>query len=359
MSAEALVGSTPRRVPIAALDGFCRAVLAAAGANEATCDAATRAMLHGSRLGVDSHGVRLLDHYVTVLTKGRVNPRPRLQFASAFGAVASLDANDAHGALAGYSAMEHAVELAGRFGIGAVAIRNSSHFGPAGAFATAAADNGYIGLAVCNSDSFVRLHDGAQRFHGTNPIACAVPLAGSRPWLLDMATSAVPYNRVLLYKSLGRTLPEGVASMADGKDTDDPMQAEMLAPLGGAFGFKGAGLAGLVEILSAVLTGMKLSFDIAPMAGPDLSTPRGLGAFVLAIRPDAFVDLKTFEDGMRRYVETLRSSPARAGARVLAPGDREWEEAERREADGVPIDPATEQAFRAFAERFNLDLPFA
>ncbi|GAB1583736.1 Ldh family oxidoreductase [Phyllobacterium phragmitis] len=359
MNTTAAHHPTSVTVPIAALDDFCRAVLSAAGADPATCDAVTRAMLHGSRLGVDSHGVRLLHHYVTVMTGGRVNPRPQMQLASAFGAVASLDAKDGHGALAAYRAMDHAVELAERLGIGAVAIRNSSHFGPAGAFAVAAADKGYIGLAVCNSDSFVRLHDGAQRFHGTNPIACAVPLAESRPWLFDMATSAVPYNRVQLYKSLGWKLPEGVASRASGEDTEDPGEAEMLAPLGGAFGFKGAGLAGLVEILSAVLTGMKLSFDIAPMAGPDFSTPRGLGAFVLAIRPDAFVDIETFERSMRRYVETLRNSPARAGARVLAPGDREWEEADRRAADGVPIDPATQQAFRELASRFGVELPFA
>ncbi|RCS22746.1 Ldh family oxidoreductase [Phyllobacterium salinisoli] len=351
--------STPRKATIVALNDFCRAVLLAAGADAATADAVTRAMLHGSRLGIDSHGVRLLHHYVTVLTEGRVNPRPQMQLSAAFGAVASLDANDGHGALAAYRAMEHAVQLAGQFGIGAVAIRNSSHFGPAGAFAIAAADAGHIGLAVCNSDSFVRLHDGAQRFHGTNPIACAVPVPQSRPWLLDMATSAIPYNRVQLYKSIGQKLPDGVASTAGGEDTNDPQSVEMLAPLGGAFGFKGSGLAGLVEILSAVLSGMKLSFDIAPMAGPDLSTPRGMGAFVLAIRPDAFADRETFQNGMRRYVETLRNSPARAGASVLAPGDREWAKADRREAGGIPIDPETERVFRELSQQFGLSLPFA
>jgi LDH2 family malate/lactate/ureidoglycolate dehydrogenase len=357
VNAAAAQSFMPKKVAVAALDGFCRAILSAAGADTATCDAATRAMLHGSRLGVDSHGVRLLHHYVTALTHGRVNPRPHMQFVSSFGAVGSLDADHGHGALAAYRSMEHAMKLAERFGIGAVAIRNSSHFGPAGAFAVAAADAGYVGLAVCNSDSFVRLHDGAQRFHGTNPIACAVPSPGERPWLLDMATSAIPYNRVQLYKSTGQKLPIGVASTAGGEDTDDPSEVEMLAPLGGAFGFKGAGLAGLVEILSAVLTGMKLSFDIAPMAGPDFSTPRGMGAFVLAIRPDAFTDLQTFQDGMRRYVETLRNSPARAGAKVLAPGDREWAEASRREAEGIPIDPETERAFRELGLQYGIEVP--
>jgi len=351
--------TTAQRVRLDALDRFCRNALVAAGTDGATAEAATRGMLHASRLGIDSHGVRLLDHYVTALTHGRVNPRPRLAFESGGGAVATLDADDAHGARATYAAMDRAVELAQRQGIGAVGIRNSSHFGPAGAYALAAAEAGLVGLTVCNSDSFVRLHDGAARFHGTNPIACAVPLGGARPWLLDMASSAIPYNRVQLYRSLQQQLPEGTCSDADGEDTQDPERTEMLAPLGAAFGFKGAGLAGLIEVFSAVLTGMNLSFEIAPMAGPDFATPRGLGAFVLALRPDAFVARDVFEDGMRRYLEALRASPARAGARVLAPGDREWAEADRRAADGVPLDPVTVTAFRDLAARFDLALPFA
>jgi LDH2 family malate/lactate/ureidoglycolate dehydrogenase len=341
-----------------ALESFCRDVLAAAGADAATIDAVTRAIMHGSRFGVDSHGVRLLSHYATVMMEGRVNPKPNMSLTGSFGAAATLDADHGHGALATYKAMTHAVEAAGRFGVCAVAIRNSSHFGPAGAYALAAAEAGCIGLATCNADSFVRLHEGALPFHGTNPIAFGVPTGGARPWLLDMATSAIPYNRVKLNRSLGRRLPPGVASDAKGEDTEDPELAVMLAPLGAAFGEKGAGLAGLAEILSAVLTGMKLSLDITPMAGPDMSTPRELGMFVMAMRPEAFISLDRFHDGMTRYLESLRQSPSRLGAKVMAPGDREWAEAERRETHGVPIDPVTRQAFEALSARFGISLPF-
>ena len=315
-------------------------------------------MMHGSRLGVDSHGIRLLGHYATVLTTGRVNPRPDMRITNKFAAIAALDGDNGHGALATYKAMEHAVGLARTLGLCAVAIRNSSHFGPAGAYALAAAEAGCIGLTICNTDSLVRLHDGAAGFHGTNPIACAVPTGSAHPWLLDMATSAVPYNRVLLNRSLGRMLPPGVASAADGSDTEDPQQATMLAPLGAAFGYKGAGLAGLVEILSAVLTGMTSSLDMLTMVGGDLTTPRKMGAFVLAIRPDAIIDAASFEGGMQRYLETLHASPAKAGGTVLAPGDREWAEAARREAHGVPIDPATERAFQELSARYGIALPF-
>lgn len=344
--------------PIEATDRFCREVFAAISADEATADAATRAMMHGSRHGVDSHGVRLLDHYVKVMNGGRVNRRPNTRIIHSFGAVASLDADDGHGALGAYCGMKHAVELAGQFGIGAVSIRNGSHFGPAGAYAMAAAEQGCIGLAVCNSDSFVRLHDGAMRFHGTNPIAFAVPVDNDNPWLLDMATSAVPYNRVQLYRSLGVPLPEGVASDEAGQNTLDPSLVEMLAPVGGEFGFKGAGLAGFAEILSAVISGMRLSFDILPMGGPDMSTPRGMGSFVLALKPGAFVSHEVFQAGIKRYVEVLRTSPAREGMTVMAPGDREWKVAEERARSGLPLDPATRDAFAALAEEHGLTPPF-
>jgi len=347
------------RVAAAPLDAFCRAVLEAAGARKDTASAATRAMMHGSRLGIDSHGVRLLEHYATAIAGGRVNPSPRMSIASEIGAVATFDADDGHGALAAFTAMSHAANLADRFGIGAVAIRNSSHFGPAGAFALAAADAGKIGLAFCNADKIVRLHGGAARFHGTNPIACAVPIPGARPWLLDMSTSAIPLNRVHLHKSLGKRLPAGSASTDDGQDTDDPERAEMLAPVGGELGYKGAGLAGLVEILSAVLSGMRLSPELAPMAGPDFSKPRMLGAFVMALAPAAFLPEDVFQDGMERYLEQLRDSPARAGQSVLAPGDREWAEADRRAVHGIPIDPETEKAFARLASRYGIELPFA
>ena len=124
--------------------------------------------------------------------------------------------------------------LAQTMGLGAVAIRNSSHFGPAGAYALAAAEAGCIGMTICNTDSLVRLHDGAAGFHGTNPIACAVPTGGAQPWLLDMATSAIPFNRVKLNRSLGKCCRQVSRRRRTAADTEDPEEAAMLAPLGAA-----------------------------------------------------------------------------------------------------------------------------
>lgn len=344
------------RISIEHLSGFCEAVLTAAGADGDSAQDAVRAMLHGSLHGIDSHGVRLLPHYHKALTEGRVNGKPRLEFRRTRTGSGILDADDGHGARAAYAAAAYAVELAREAGIGAVGVARTSHFGPAGAYALDLAQRGFVGVVVCNSDSFVRLHDGAERFHGTNPIAVGAPAPGD-PWLLDMATSAIPFNRVMLYASLGQALPDGTASDGAGIDTTDPRSAEMLAPLGHAQGYKGAGLAGMVEVLSAVLTGAHLSPEILPMTGDDFSTPRRMGAFVIAIDPDAFVGAALFRAGMERYLDALRGSRAREGARVMAPGDREWAEARRRRAEGIPLDPGTLAEFATVSEATGVALP--
>ena len=348
-----------RLADCARLSDFCRFILEKAGADQPSALAATRAMMHGSVHGIDSHGVRLLGHYAQAFQGGRLNIAPKIVLDQTRSGTALLNADNGHGAVATFAAIDHAVDLAQTSGIAAIGIQNTSHFGPAGAFSKAAADKNMIGIVFGNSDSFVRLFDGAQRFHGTNPISVAVPTAESNPWLLDMATSSVPYNRVQLHQSLQQDLPQGVASDPQGIDTVDPNIAEMLTPIGGAdFGFKGAALGGLAEIFSAVLTGMKLSPDIAPMAGPDFTTPRGMGAFVIVIDPNAFAIGEVVRAGMLRYLKLLRGSKARKGASVMAPGDREWARAAGRIKQGIPLDPLSVKSFTDLAIKWDTNLPW-
>ncbi|WP_099824844.1 Ldh family oxidoreductase [Oceaniglobus indicus] len=343
------------RADVSDVSTFVRAVLLGIGADEATADACRDSLMHGSIHGVDSHGVRLMPHYAKALKGGRLNKTPKMKFTRTRAGSGMLDGDDAQGALPTYTAMDHACDLAREAGIGAVGITNSSHFGPAGAYTLRAAKKGMLAFSTCNSDSFVRLHDGASRFHGTNPISVAIPSGAADPWLMDMATSSVPFNRVELYRSLNASLPENAASDENGVDTTDPHAAAMLAPMGGFFGFKGAALGGVAEIFSAVMTGTRLSPDIAPMGGPDFSTPRNCGAFVIALDPEAFAGSELVKAAMVRYLDLLRNSPARPGTKVMAPGDREWAEAARRRADGIPLDPVTLDGFAALADELGMD----
>ncbi len=348
-----------RHADLQALSAFCEAAFLAVGADAPTARDATRSMMHGSLYGVDSHGVRLLPYYLRLLEGGEVAKAPELRFTRVKPGSGLLEAGHAQGARATYHALDLAIEMASVQGIAAVGIQNSSHFGPAGAYAMAAAERGYVAMVMANSDSFVRLHDGAERFHGTNPIAVGVPTGEANPWLLDMATSSVPFNRVELYQSLGVELPPDVASDASGAETLDPDKVEMLAPIGGAaFGFKGAALAGVAEIFSAALTGMRLSPEIPFMGGDNHSEPRVMGAFVMVMDPDGFIGGPILRATMQRYLDALRRSTPREGCRVLAPGDREWAEAARRRVAGVPLDPVTVAGFEALADRFGSGLPW-
>ncbi|CAM3656750.1 MULTISPECIES: Ldh family oxidoreductase [Halomonas] len=334
---------------------FIQATLAAVGANQASAQAVSRALVTASRMGTDSHGLRLLPHYVQALQGGRIKGAPNMVFQRRLAATGCLNADDGLGHLAGYTAMEHATAMADEVGIGAVAVGHSSHFGAAGCYALAAAERGYLGMAFCNSDPFVLLHDGAKPFHGTNPIAFAAPVAGESPYLLDMATSSIPWNRVQQFGAIGRQLPDQVAADAAGQVSRVPADIAALLPLGGSdFGFKGAGLGGMVEVLSSMLSGMQHGFRLLPMGGPDMATPRGVGHFFLAIKPDAFVDEGTFAQGLAAYLKDLRAQPASKNARVLAPGDREWRCQAQRDAQGVPLDVANQLAYAELAERHRI-----
>ena len=189
-------------------------------------------MLHASRMGIDSHGVRLTAHYCRMLGGGRLNKNPQLSVEKRGSGSAMVHGDDGLGHHAAYKAVEVGIELAGEAGVGAVGVQHSSHLGAAGAYALAAAEQGFVAFATTNTDSVVALFDGAQKIHGTNPLAFAAPVPGQRPWLLDMATSSIPLNRVMLHRSLDKALPEGVAATPEGEPTTDPYAAEMLLPLG-------------------------------------------------------------------------------------------------------------------------------
>jgi LDH2 family malate/lactate/ureidoglycolate dehydrogenase len=339
---------TVRFVEASLLEERTFSVLHEAGADEPSAHAATRALMHASRIGVDSHGVRLVAHYARALRGGRINGAPQIAVRRTGPAAALVDADDGLGHLAAYRAMEEACALARENGVGAVGACRSSHYGAAGAYALAAAEMGLIGLSTTNADAIVALHEGTVPFHGTNPIATAAPVPGHRPWLLDMATSSIPMNRVHLYATLGRDLPEHVAADQTGQPTTDASLAQMLIPLGGAdYGFKGAGLAGLVTILSSMLTGAALDPAMLPMTGTeDFATPRNVGHFCLALDPDRFVGRSTYDALMTQYLAALRASPIRSGTSSLAPGDREWKVEAERAKTGIPVDHETAAALR-------------
>ena len=318
-----------RTASIAQLAEFSTAILMSAGADAAPAEAATWALLHASAHGVDSHGVRLIPWYVECLKSGLVKGSSTIAVSHPRRAAALVDAGGGMGHIAMYRAMDEACAIARDCGIGMASVISSSHFGAAGAYTIAAADAGFIGFAAANSGALVVPHGGTEAIHGTNPLSFCAPNPGGDPFLLDMATSSIPWNRVLRYRKEALELPEEVAVGGNGHFVTDPNLAVALAPLGGKdCGFKGAGLAGMAEVLSAVLTGMRLSTGRDRSEIADIN----IGHFVMAIDPTLFMTLEAFGMRLQTYLDGFARQPG-----TYAAGGPEWQRRRQREVDGIPL----------------------
>ena len=340
------------------LDAFMRALLAAAGADEASGAAVADSLLVASTRGIDTHGIILLPHYLRALEGGRINGKPRMRYEQRAPAVGHLDADDGFGHLAGYRAIEHGCAVAEQLGIASVAVSNSSHYGAGASYVVAAAQRGFIALAVSHSDAVVVPQHGVRAFNGTNPISFAAPVPGDEPVLVDLATSSIAWNRLSLLQARGLPMPDDVALARDGSPATDYRNAASLRPLGGsAFGHKGAALASMVDILSSALTGMLHGMALLPMDSADLATPRRLGHCFIVMKPTAFVPLQSYEERMQSYLAELRAQPAAGDQPVQAPGDPEKLQLRRRSADGVPIEAVTWRELRTAAQRYGTPVP--
>ena len=335
---------------VEALASFSNAVLGAAGADTPSAEAATWAMLHASLHGVDSHGIRLLPWYADCLRNGIAKGSPNVTVEYRRRAAALVNADDGLGHIAMYRAMDEACALARDCGIGMASVINSTHFGAAGAYTLAAADAGFIGMVASNSGAFVVPHGGDRPIHGTNPLSLAAPNPGGEPFLLDMATSAIPWNKVLRYRTEGLELPGGVAVDPTGAFVTDPIEAVALAPVGGPdFGYKGAGLAGVAEVLGGILSGMRLSADQDGLALGDTK----VGHFVMAIDPTLFMSLEAFGAKVQAYLDTFKAQPG-----TYAAGGPEWERRRIREAEGIPLPPGLYAELSQAGQKAGVDLDF-
>jgi ureidoglycolate dehydrogenase (NAD+) len=332
---------------------FAAAALKAAGASDEAAEAAAFAMMHGSLHGIESHGIRLLPWYCEQIRTKLVKGAPDVTIERKRRAAVLVDADGGFGHLASYRAMDEACAAARDCGIGMAGVINSAHFGAAGAYALAAADAGFIGFVTCNASAAVTPFNSAEPIHGTNPIAFAAPNAGGDPFLLDMATSSIPWNRVLRSRTEHMPLPPQAALDDEGRFTEDAEAARALAPLGGdMFGYKGAALAGVAEILAGALTGMRLSTEHVPGALGDT----GVGHFLMAIDPELFIPADRFAGRMAGYMAgfAARSSPERP---VYAAGGPQWIARNERQKTGIPILPGLMAELSAEASIAGVDFP--
>ena len=274
--------------------------------------------------GIDTHGIRNLKrYYIDPIADGLIDPKGEFSIAHETPVAARVDGGAGLGLAASCWGMRLAMDKAEKTGMAFVTMCNSNHIGAAGCFAHLATERDMIGIAMTGyfftngSDVGIAPIFGLTPLFGTNPLAIGVPCGQEPPYLLDMATSVVPHNRVELFSELGHPLRAGWARDKNGRDTTDPAAASLLTPLGGnreQGGHKGVGLSMVVQILTGVLSGgwwenpqreRAFGHDVQ---NPDSFVQQGASNFFGAIRVDQFGSVESFKHGMDELIRVIHES---------------------------------------------------
>ncbi|MFY0592620.1 Ldh family oxidoreductase [Roseivirga sp.] len=337
-----------------ALLDFLNRSLQKVGVGESYAKNIATGLVHASLRGVDSHGVRLLPHYIKGFQGGRLNLNPNYQLKQLFPAAAQFDADHAQGHDAGINAMNHAIDLADENGIGFVSCTNSSHCGALSYFALEAAKKDMIGIAMTHATPKMKSANGVRAFFGTNPICFAAPLSDESPMCYDSAPTPFSFNKVRQHRESGTQLPPYIGADDEGEMTQDPHLTTQLLPIGD---YKGFGLSMMVDIFCSLLTNMPYGKNISNMFEDPFSEKRYLGHFFGAIRIDSFEKVDSFKSRLQNMIKDLRSEPrANENVPIYAPGDPEKLMSEKRVEEGVPTPDNVLESFNELATSLNVEL---
>lgn len=300
-----------------------------------------------------SHGMLRLPWYCARIRSGAMRAVTAPTIVSDHGAVLVLDGDDGIGQVLVAQACDEAVERAQNFGIAAVGVRNSNHFGTAGHWTRAMADRGCIGILMTNSSPAMAPWGGARKTLGSNPWSIAVPAPATGPVVLDLSNSTVARGKIYAAVQRDEPIPEGWALDESGHNTTDPAAAlnGTLLPVGG---HKGSGIAFMIDLLAGALTG---SGSADAVVGP--YSPQGRsrsGHLVIALQPDAFGDSHAFAERVSDLVVATTTGPTAPGFdRVRVPGEREAELESQGRRSGAQLPEKTRSELRALAESLNFE----
>jgi LDH2 family malate/lactate/ureidoglycolate dehydrogenase len=288
------------------------------------------AQMHGS----DSHGIVHLPLYVRGLLDRTIKAQPAFAITQPMPACAVLDADHGLGLVASRRAMDMAIDIAKKLGLGAVAVRNSSHFGAAGYYADRAAEQGLIGLAFTNAMPAIAPTGGSEGLLGTNPIGAAFPIPGADPFIADMATAVVARSRIRHALAAGqKSIPEGWALDPSGRPTTDPAVAVKgsLLPIGGP---KGYALSLMVEILCSALSDGEPGFQVT--YENMVKRPSNICQFFLVLNPEGFVGSERYGARMTHISDVIgKAKPMEGEAPPRLPGARGHAVKRKAAAEGI------------------------
>lgn len=302
-------------VKVSELKKLCMERLRAVQVPEEEAEQIADILIEADQRGVHSHGVVCLSRYINLMEKGIMKKKLQFHILNDSGAAVVLDGEHSNGQLLGAQGMEMAIERAGTYGIAAVGVRNSSHFGAGAYYSKLAAQKGMLGITASTGSPTMAPWGGAERVIGNNPLAIAVPVKGKEPLILDMAMSVVAFGKITNMGKQGiPCIPRGWALDENGKETTDISKVYSVIP---AAGYKGYGLALMIDILAGILVGGATG----ARAGDDQNGPSHL---FIAADISKFGDENIFYQELENRIREIKSCRLAEGTKeILMPGELE------------------------------------
>lgn len=325
------------------------------------------ALLASDLRGVRSHGIAHLKMYHERMKKGLQQAVTNWKIVQDGPTTAVVDGGNGMGMVVGYHSMKLAMEKARKLGLGAVAVRNSSHYGIAGFYTELASKEGMVGMSVTNAHPSIAPTFGVEPMSGTNPIAFSAPTDEEFDFTFDAATSIAPRGKLELAARAGKPIPAGWVIKEDGSLATDSagLIAEMdasraaLLPLGGAGeqmgGHKGYGLATIVEILSASFQDGAFLSELHDHDHAGNVHPLRIGHFFLAINIESFLPAERFRNTTGKIVRELRDSKKAAGeGRIYTAGEKCFYNSAKVMREGIEIPPGLQKNLAALRTELNI-----
>jgi LDH2 family malate/lactate/ureidoglycolate dehydrogenase len=325
-----------RFIPVDALTEFSIQSFKKSGLSQEYAEWISDTLIQSELRGVASHGIVRLPFYCQRLIDKGSNPVPDVRIVKQKPSLLLIDGDNGLGQIVGIKAMDMVIERAKNQGVCFAGVRNSCHFGMTAYYPMMALRRDMIGLAGSNTAIVMAPWGGGQSAIGNNPLAIAVPTGKPYPLILDMAMSVVSGGKVRLEAVKGTKIPLGWILDEQGRPTDNP--ADMfpngtLLPMG----YKGFGLAIMIEILSGILT-QAASLKEITLWFDKMSTPVNLGHFFMALDIGALLSLESFKDRVDWMIDELKSSPPMEGSSgVMMPGEIEYLSRQKLLKSGIPV----------------------
>ena len=324
------------------------AALAAAGVPVEHAAIVADCFVTADEFGVSTHGVAILGAHLERIRHGGYNLRPEFSVLRRGVAFSVIDADNAMGPVSAVHCMRMAMSRATEAGVYSVFSRHANTYGPAFYYPLLAARQGLIGITFSNSPAAMPPVGGRDKLLGTNPFAVVVPGGEENPVILDMATSVVAKSRINEFRKRGEKIPEGWALDSDGKPTTDPEEAikGLVLPMAG---FKGYGMAMMLDVLSGVLAGAASLNAVGRFYSAE-NRSMNVGQTFVAIDPRLIFG-EGFYGEIDEYVRKIRSARSMSENDVIhLPGDDRHAAARRAEA-GIELDSATASLLQSFIEQ--------